>query len=235
MVQYKRRPVFIALLTSSPVLSRVVRAGPLEHRAATMHSTGQPLTITISLDYPTVTYTEATVTSAWGAYATACGPTLARAIQDGLVEYNAVAKTPATDINDPNFREWLKTAAAFEIADAGCKYSQVKLFSAEDNVASPTSSTTRDAPASSASSTSASPSSTTSSTASASDSSTTPSTTSSAPTSSPPSTSTAGSSTSSASGTGTPSPAPSNDAVGSNRPRMALSFVLVSVAFGLVW
>ncbi|KAJ7171471.1 hypothetical protein C8R46DRAFT_1033074 [Mycena filopes] len=96
---------FLALVTSSPVFASVVGPEQLQHRQD--GSSTQPLTITLSLDTPTVTYTEAAVTSAWAVYANACGPVLARAFQDGLAEYISQGGAPATNISDPDFRQWL--------------------------------------------------------------------------------------------------------------------------------
>ncbi|KAJ7511983.1 hypothetical protein B0H11DRAFT_2214852 [Mycena galericulata] len=90
---------------SSFTLARVISLGARQDDS----NTTAPLTITQSLEYPTQPGTAAAISSAYVAYAQACGPEISRAIQDGLEQYNAIAFNPTTNTSDPKFLLWLST------------------------------------------------------------------------------------------------------------------------------
>ncbi|KAJ7662700.1 hypothetical protein DFH06DRAFT_1190653 [Mycena polygramma] len=133
----RTRTVFSVLAVfSSTALASVVH---LEYRDDTpTTSTGQPLTVTLSVS-PSPTETGTAVSAAYAAYSQACGPALARVMQDGLAVYNSLADVPTTNISDPGFVQWLNQQdTPYQQALSTCN----KLDAALDLVATPNPSST---------------------------------------------------------------------------------------------
>ncbi|KAJ7695606.1 hypothetical protein B0H14DRAFT_3658592 [Mycena olivaceomarginata] len=107
--------VFLVLAASTALAS--MRPPRLGYRDDT--TTEAPLTITLSV-LPTPTQTDAAVSSAYVAYAEACGPTLSRAVQGVLEEYNGVHVPPITNISDPKFLEFRDQDTSYHTGSLFC-------------------------------------------------------------------------------------------------------------------
>ncbi|KAJ7120732.1 hypothetical protein C8R43DRAFT_1136676 [Mycena crocata] len=113
-------------------------------RRATTFLTGAPLTLSFSpTPFPTQTGTD--VASAYAKEVDACtGPGIARVIQDTLAAYSNHGNLDELFTNplDPTFITFANSFPAYTNARHICESADLSLFAAEDEVDTPTSSTT---------------------------------------------------------------------------------------------
>ncbi|KAJ7775975.1 hypothetical protein DFH07DRAFT_73371 [Mycena maculata] len=131
-----------ATSTSAPLTT----TGDTNTTAAVVTSTGGALTITLKVD-PSPTNTGSAIAALYSAYAQACGPSVARQIQDTLAIYNA-RNTPNPPVNamDPGFTQFLQGNPAYANAQQECSTDLTLLNNAEDEVEGTTSSTATPTP-----------------------------------------------------------------------------------------